>query len=105
MRNVAFGSVIFILTGLIGVARAADAPHLEGLIETNPAEGLVRGDLCLTRLPQIAKYTFVLNRGLNIREVRDGASGKALPYEGFYDSVGMGDGTRYTLDESVDAAG
>jgi hypothetical protein len=96
-----FRAILLALTAATGAAHAADTPHIEGQIETDPGEGLLRGDVCITRIPRLAKYSFVLNRGLNIREVRDTASGKPLAYEGFYDSVGVGDGTRYTLAESA----
>lgn len=58
---------------------------------------MLRGDICLSKLPQQQPYSFLLNRGVNIREVRDAASGRPLTYDGFYDSTGVGDATRYVL--------
>jgi len=83
---------------------AADAPHLTGRIDTTPAEGLLRADLCLARLP-MQTNSFLLHRGLNIREVRDAASGKPLAFEPMYDAPGTAEATRYAITGKVGEAG
>jgi hypothetical protein len=84
---------------------ATPTPHLEGQVEVDPGTGVMRGDLCLSRLPEQETHSFLLNRGLNIREVRDRGSGKPLEYEGFYEAVNEGDATRYTVEDSVGTRG
>ena len=96
---------IITTTFLTSAARAQSAPHLDGTVETDTATGLLRGDVCLSKLPQQQTYSFLLNRGLNIREVRDGASGKPLKYTGYYDATNAGDATRYTMESGVGAGG
>src|SRR5215208_3489853 len=84
---------------------AQSAAHLDGRVETDPATGLLRGDICLSKLPQQQGYSFLLNRSLNIREVRDHASGKPLKYTGYYNATSVGDTTRYTIEGSIGASG
>jgi hypothetical protein len=84
---------------------AQSVAHLDGRVETDPATGLLRGDICLSKLPQQQAYSFLLNRGLNIREVRDHASGKPLKYTGYYNATNVGDTTRYTIEGSIGASG
>jgi hypothetical protein len=83
----------------------ASAAHLDGRLESDPALGLLRGDVCLSKLPQQQPYSFLLNRGLNIREVRDAASRRPLAYTGFYDAKNVGDATLYTIEGDVAAGG
>lgn len=97
--------VLLIALLCVPAVHAQTAPHLEGQIETDPTAGLLRGDVCLSRLPSQQTYSFLLNRGLNIREVRDAASGHPLDFEGYYDAVGVGDATRYTITSSIGAEG
>ncbi len=86
-------------------AHAQSAAHLDGQVETDPATGLLRGDICLSKLPGQQAYSFLLNRGLNIREVRDHASGKPLKYAGYDNATNTGDATRYTIEGGVGAGG
>ncbi len=81
------------------------APKLDGRIETDPATGVLRGDICLSKLPQQKSYSFLLNRGLNIREIRDADSGKPLEYDGFYNATNIGDATRYEVKNGIGAGG
>jgi hypothetical protein len=81
------------------------APYLTGWFETDPAKGFLRGDVCLSALPQQQTYAFLLNRGLNIREVRDGASGAPLKYTGYYNATSVGDATSYRIQTRVGARG
>jgi len=89
---------IAVATLITAGARADSTPHLDGHVETDPRTGSIRGDLCVSNLPPMKQTVFLLNRGLNIREVRDRASSKVLDYDGFYDAKGVGDATRYTVD-------
>ena len=89
----------------VPLAAAQTPPHLDGLIEADPAAGLLRGEVCLSRLPPQQTYAFLLNRGLNIREVRDTASGRNLGFRGSYDATGVGDATRYSVADNVGGEG
>jgi hypothetical protein len=67
---------------ILGFANPASAVPalLTGKLVVEPADGSVAGDVCLGRLPD-GVTGFVLNRGLNVREVRDGAAGSPLAFE------------------------
>lgn len=105
-RRVGATLLSLLATAIIALtAYARPAPHLDGRIEADPAAGLLRGDICLSELPQQQPYSFLLNRGLNIREVRDNASGRPLNYGGFENATGVGDATRYTIEGSLGAGG
>ena len=86
-------------------AHAQSAPQLDGRIETDPATGFFRGDICLSKLPQQQAYSFLLNRGLNLREVRDASTRQPLDYTGYYDAANIGDATQYTIKGDVGTSG
>lgn len=77
-------------------AAAAQTVHVTGDVALRPELGWLRGNLCLSGLPEMDTVTFVLNRGLDIGVVRDG-SGTALPFEGFYDGEWLGEGLLYDV--------
>jgi hypothetical protein len=83
--------VLFASTG-----QAQSTPHLDGRVETDSAAGLLHGNICLSKLPKQPAVPFLLNRSLNIRELKDVASGRSLKYWGYYDAVGIDDATRYS---------
>jgi hypothetical protein len=94
-----------VLLSAATAAHGQTAPQLDGHLEVDPTTGFLRGDICLSKLPRPQTESFLLNRGLNIREVRDAVSGKPLSYTGFYDAVGVGDATRYRIDGGAGASG
>jgi hypothetical protein len=97
--------VLLMIAAAAPMAYAQSPPRLSGRIETDPSTGVLRGDICLSALPPQQPYSFLLNRGLNIREVRDAATGRPIDYDGFYDATGVGDATRYTLKGNAGAGG
>jgi hypothetical protein len=100
-----FQQILLSSTLFASFTQAQPAPHLSGRIEAEPASGLLRGSLCLSNLPQQPTMSFLLNRGLNIRELKDTASGKTIKLGGYYNATNVGDATRYTVDGSVGSSG
>lgn len=93
MHRLAFALVALLATAV----QAQSVPHLDGQIWTDPAAGTLRGDVCLSALPAQATQTFLLNRGLNVRDVRDAETGAPRSLDGFYDATNVGDATRYSV--------
>jgi hypothetical protein len=93
---------LLLLTALVPRLLTAQAQHLEGSIDIDMPRGMISGDVCLSGLPELSSYTFVLNKGLNIHSIRD-AAGKALGYDGYEDGKMVGEGLLYTLQDSLPA--
>jgi hypothetical protein len=99
-----FGRVLLVLlTAALcsSIAYSQSAPQLKGRIETDPGAGLLRGNICLSKLPQQQTVSFLLNRGLNIRELKEAASDQPLKHLGYYNATNIGDATRYTVGGSI----
>ncbi|GAM98497.1 hypothetical protein U91I_02130 [alpha proteobacterium U9-1i] len=75
---------------------AAQTPQLTGRIDVDPRVGLLSGDLCVRGTSGAS--TFLLNRGLNIRGVRNAATSQALSFDGFYNAQNRGDATPYAVE-------
>lgn len=93
------------LAGILMLAPAlrcqAQAPHLVGAVDLDLPQGTLTGDVCLSNLPAKDSVRFLLNRGLNVRSVRD-IRGRKLRYGGYFGGVVVGEGLQYTLRDSVD---
>jgi hypothetical protein len=92
--TLAFVSCIF-ASGVV-LAEGAD-PHVEGELVLTMERGMLEGSLCVSGLAKADEYEFLLNRGLNLRAVRSSSDGDALAYQGFFNAVGEGDATRYSV--------
>lgn len=58
---------------------AAEDFQLVGKLSSDPATGVVAGDVCLNGLA--ATQAFLLHRGLNVRGVRDAATGERIHFD------------------------
>ncbi len=97
-RWLALGALFF------APALVAQAPHLAGAVDLDLPRGLIAADVCLSNLPERDTLHFVLNRGLNIKSVRN-AAGVALPLLGDL-KLQPGDvGLRYAVQDTTKASG
>lgn len=84
------------LLALAPMIATAQTPHVTGEITTNPAQGLLAGNVCLSNLPPGDTLRFLLHNGLNVRSIHDSA-GRPLSYSGYYDGRMLGEGLEYTV--------
>ncbi len=80
-------------------------PHLAGTFDVDTAAGLLAADVCLSSLPFSMSSSFLLNRGLNIRDVRRADSGSPLDFERDSEGRGTFDAVQYKLTEAPSSAG
>ncbi len=93
-----------LLAALISTGTFANAQMLQGGIAADPAHGLLNGRLCISGAAVAGSNAFLLNRGLNIREVRIPSSDEPLNVQ--LDMVGgTPDAAKYRLPEPLTAAG
>jgi hypothetical protein len=104
--GVLFGALALVVLPLdMDAAVPAEAPaDLTGNFEVDPAVGSLRGHVCISGRVGEDVHSFVLNRGLNIRSVTDGASGELIEFDRA-DTPRSNDAMKYELDHAVSAAG
>lgn len=78
-------------------------PHLTGAVDIDLPRGLLTGDVCVSKLPAQDSVHFLLNRGLNIKSIRD-AHGRRLRYAGYFGGSIVGEGLQYTVRDSADSS-
>lgn len=87
-----------VLTVLLLVPLAiTTGPELTGRVSVDVDRGLLRADVCLRDLTPRRAHAFLLNKSLNIREVRT-LEGRRLAYRGEHELLGgklVGEGLRY----------
>jgi hypothetical protein len=79
-------------------------PDLTGNFDADPIAGSLRGHVCISGNVAAGAEDFVLNRGLNIRSVTDGATGELMEFDRA-ETPRSNDGMKYELDHPVGAAG
>ena len=83
---------------------AAQAPHLTGAVDLDLPRGLIAADVCVSNLPEGDTLHFVLNRGLNIKSIRN-AAGATLPFVGDVKLQAGDVGLRYAVRDTTKASG
>lgn len=91
--------IVALVVTLFAPMAEAQTPRLSGTLDLDPRAGLFAGDLCVHGAT--GSTTFLLNRGLNIRAVRNAATNEMLRYRGFYNAENRGDATPYTIQGDV----
>lgn len=72
----------------------APVPHLSGMLEISVANGTIEADVTIGNLPRVQDYTFQLNSGLNIHNIRSEDHDTTYHYrrtalpDRFYESLG-----------------
>jgi hypothetical protein len=77
---------------------------LSGTFIADPAVGSLEGHVCISGAVAAGSDSFVLNRGLNIRAVTDGATRELIEFDRV-DTPRSSDGMKYELVHPVSAAG
>lgn len=80
-------------------------PQLIGAFDVDPAAGLLSAEVCLSGPPVLQSSTFLLHRGLNVRDVRRADTGSMLEFERDSEGRGSYDAVRYKLATAAGAAG
>lgn len=91
---------LLFLLGLASTLAAQEPPHLSMRLNVTIESGRLASRACLSRLPELHRYEFVLHRGLNIKSIQNGA-GTLLRYTGDFGGRFIGEGVRYTVVDSV----
>ena len=81
----------FILLAFPFAASAQVQPHVTLRLDIGLTSGMLGARACLSPLPPMRRYEFILHRGLNIKSVRDG-NGDLLRHEGYADGRFIGEG-------------
>lgn len=76
-------------------------PRVTGWIEVDPATGFLSGDICITAPVSAMNGAILLNRGLNVRGIRNAVTGVPLPFGGYYDARNLGDATPYEVNDGA----
>ncbi|WMJ68912.1 hypothetical protein [Stenotrophomonas sp. 24(2023)] len=76
-------AVLFSAPALAAPPPAAALPLTRGSVQVNITNGHVEGNVCLSDRPMEARDAFVLNAGLNVARVTDGA-GAPVDFDGWY---------------------
>ena len=75
-------------------------PHIAGTIKISIQRGTIEGDLEMSNLPNIAKYTIWLNAGLNIRYFRDSSDKFNYGYSRDYRREQSAEAFQYLLNDN-----
>ena len=99
-----FRTACILLLCLPAATAAQSQPHVTLELAVGLTQGTLISNACVSRLPPMRRYEFILHRGLNIRSIRD-ETGKMLRYEGYEGGRFVGEGVVYTVVDSVASAG
>ncbi len=78
--------LFIILFVLLSLNCFAQNPHLTGTISFSVKKGIIKGDIILSYIPNIKKYTIWLNAGLNIESITDTSGRVKYNYKRIYNN-------------------